>query len=109
MTETGAAIQFQGGVGEYQNVVASMIAQQQEDETRAKYLESAKLWIRSYNYHTEKENRGVTEANRRANRAAFNDNPEFAIEFGLTNSLGEAERITDNIKTELMIFFRITG
>jgi hypothetical protein len=108
-TDTTAMIQLAGGAGGFQNLASSTIAQQQEDALRVKYLQNAKSWISEYNNTYDGQIFDESSANWEAAKKAFSTRPEFAIEFNLTDSLGEPVRINQNIKQELMRFFRITG
>jgi len=107
-TATSPMNQLASGAGGYQSLVSSLSAQGQEDALRAKYLQNAKSWISDFNYAKDSGNPDAT-ANGTANRSAFDNSAEFAIEFDLTNSTGTAQRTDQNIKQELMTFFRITG
>lgn len=111
LTEGGAIFvsnqaRFSGNLPD--NLASSMIAQQTEDQLRSKYIGEAKRWVDSFNSN---KGNGQTDAtaNGRASRDAFSYNAEFAIEFRLTNSMGQAIRTEQNLKMELLQFFRITG
>ena len=105
---------FTSGVATHQGsstfsaaAVAEAQAEALEDELRSKYVSNAQKWVSDYNQKFTSSQQTAT-SNGTASRLAYGNDPQFAVDFSLTDNQGVAIRTSSNLKQELMMFFRIT-